>query len=94
MVGTVVFNPLGWVQNYVFLAPALVLGFRYILLERGRNRLRVILLSLFFLMAVLPNFEMMGRQIYNRYLAQSWIFLGAAALVAALIVPLRLQHDR
>ncbi|RJP80204.1 MAG: DUF2029 domain-containing protein [Candidatus Zixiibacteriota bacterium] len=92
LTGTVLFNPLGWVQNYIFLAPALILAFRYVLLERGRGRTRVALVALFFLAAVLPNYEMMGRHLHNHYLAQSWIFLGVAALMAALVVPLRYRH--
>jgi alpha-1,2-mannosyltransferase len=83
LLGTVIFSPLGWVQNYVFALPALLLAFNQGILQSWSSKQRIALLSAFYLMAVLPNYELMGREIYNAYLGQSWIFAGMACLVIA-----------
>jgi len=89
ILGSVVFSPLGWVQNFVFALPALYRATTGIVRERLFNLWRNVFLALFFLLAVLPNFEFLGRELYDLYLGQSWMFLGILFLALATALPLR-----
>ena len=89
LLGSVLLSPLGWVQNYVFCLPALLTAFHIGQQEKWFNRRRIILLAAFFLTAVLPNYELLGREFYNIYLGQSWIFIGMVCLIIAVSGPVR-----
>lgn len=93
LLGSVMFSPLGWVQNYVVALPVLVRTLNNVASEKFNNRWRLALLSLFFLMAVLPNFELLGRRLYDIYLGQSWIFLGMVCLTFANLLPAHGKHE-
>lgn len=93
LLASVVFSPLGWVQNYVFALPAISRAVDALAMEKFRNARRVVFLSLFFLFAVLPNFELLGRDLYNIYLGQSWIFLGVVSLMIAAAMPTRESYE-
>jgi len=89
LLGSVLFSPLGWVQNYVFCLPALLTAFHLGQQEKWTNRTRILLLAAFYLTAVLPNYELLGREIYNIYLGQSWIFIGMVCLIFAISRPVQ-----
>ena len=93
IMGSVLFSPLGWVQNYVLALPALIRAVGCLVREQAQSRWRLACLALFYLTAVLPNFELLGRHFYNVYLGQSWMFLGILGLVAANLIPLQGESD-
>jgi len=89
LLGSVLFSPLGWVQNYVFCLPALLTAFHLGQQEKWSNRKRILLLAPFYLTAVLLNYEFLGREIYKIYLGQSWIFIGMVFLTLAVCQPVQ-----